>query len=161
MQNFKDIETLTQEVMKKRNGEDEKEFKIGIIVAGEEGELPFMLAKRVQKGVLALAQDCEIVSIPALNERTREFSGGNEVLSAYKKIVENFLEMTNFEKHFDGVVFIPSGFNCTVGCLVSSIRLNLPTLVLPIGLSHKVEGENLLEVLSMAGQSGKQTKQCV
>ena len=57
-----------------------------------------------------------------------------------------------FDKKLDGVVFIPSGLNSTLGCLASSIRLNLPTLVLPQGLTKLDEGNTLEDVLSYPGR---------
>jgi len=156
-QNVLNIENLAMELKNKISRENEDcDFKIGIIVANDNADsknfFPFSLAQIVSQKVISLGSLCEIVSLPAINERIRNFCDSNEVVCAYKKQIANFLELICFERHFDGVVFIPSGFNCTVGCLCSSIRLNLPTVILPVGLSQKMEGENLLDILSLPGQ---------
>ncbi len=155
-QNVKNIESLAMELKNKLSRTNINcDFKIGIIVANDntysKTNFPFSLGQIVAQKVLTLGYESEIVSLPAINERVRTFCADNEVVCAYKKQVANFLEMILSEKHFDGVVFLPSGFNCTVGCLISSIRLNIPTLVLPVGLSQKVEGNNLFDILSMPG----------
>ena len=63
-----------------------------------------------------------------------------------------------FEKTFDGVVFVTSGFNNTLSCLTSSIRLNLPTLFLPQGLSKNIDGYSLQNILSYPGLISNGTK---
>ncbi|NCB48325.1 MAG: hypothetical protein EOM55_01655 [Clostridia bacterium] len=155
-QNVKNIESLAMELKNKLSRTNASyDFKIGVIVSSDntysKTNFPFTLAQIVSQKILSLGYESEIISLPAINERLRIFCADNEVVCAYKKQVANFLEMILSEKHFDGVVFLPSGFNCTVGCIISSIRLNIPTVILPVGLSQKVEGSNLFDILSMPG----------
>lgn len=152
---LRNIDTLASELKNKFNCFDNKTLKIGVIVCAdsfEEGSHALTLGNAVKNQVLKNGCESEIVCLPSLNERFRIFSSNNYVLPAFKNQVANMLELVNSEKNFDGVVFIPNGFSATVGCLISSIRLNLPTLVLPVGLSNRTQGNNLLDVLSLPGK---------
>ena len=158
---LKNIDNLSIELKNKFNGINSNNMKIGIIVSADnfsERNYSKILANIIEKEIIRNGFEAEIVVIPSLNERFRNFSDNNYVLPAYKKQIANFLELTLFEKAFDGVVFIPSGFNSTLGCLLSSIRLNLPTLVLSQGLTKVCENSNLNDVLYLPGEVANNQK---
>ena len=158
---LKNIDNLSIELRNKFNGTNSGDMKIGIIVSANnfsERNYSRILASIVEKEIIRNGLEAEIVFIPALNERFRNFNDNNYVLPNYKKQIANFLELTIFEKAFDGVVFIPSGFNSTLGSLLSSIRLNLPTLVLPQGLTPVTENSNLNDVLYLPGEVANNVK---
>ncbi len=148
--NTKSIESLATELKNKMSRQTE-ELKIGVVVAYDVASYPLSLGRLVAQKVVSFGLNSEVITIPAINERVRNFGTNSEVSSAYKHHIANFLEMILSEKHCDAVVYLPSGFNCTVGCLLASIRLNIPTLILPLGLSQKISGQNLLDVLSLPG----------
>jgi len=152
---LKNIESVAIELKNKFNCTNDEQLKIGVIVCADnfdENSHAMTLGNMIKNQVLKNNADAEIVCIPSLNERFRIFNAQNYVLSAYKNQVANMLELVNSEKKFDGVVFVSNGFHASIGCLVSSIRLNLPTLVLPVGLSNRTNGNNLLDVLSLPGK---------
>lgn len=158
---LKNIDNLSIELKNKFNGINSSNMKIGIVVSADnfsERNYSKVLASIVEKEIIKNGFEAEIVIIPALNERFRNFNDNNYVLANYKKQIANFLELTLFDKAFDGVVFIPSGFNSTLGCLLSSIRLNLPTLVLPQGLTPVTENSNLNDVLYLPGEVANNVK---
>lgn len=152
---LKNIDNLATELKNKFNGNYNSSLKIGIVACCDNTttkNYAYALAQVVEREVIKNGVEAEIILLPSLNERFRNFNNDNYVVSAYKNQIANFLELMLFDKNLDGVVFIPSGFNSTLGCLASSIRLNLPTLVLPQGLT-KVENENSLEdILSYPGK---------
>lgn len=157
----KDINNLATELRNKFNGLETGSMRIGVVVCANTFDThgySFHLARLVEKEVIKNGCEAEILFVPALNERFRKFNDNNFVLSAYRKQIANFFELTLFEKSFDGVVFIPSGFNSTIGCLLSSIRLNLPTLVLPQGFTPMAGDGSLNQILSLPGQVASNTK---
>ena len=152
---LKNIDSLANELKNKFNGTQNSNLKIGIVTccdANSSKNYAYSLATVVEREIFKNGAEAEIVTIPGLSERFRNFSNDNYVVPAYKKQIANFLELIMFDKAFDGVVFITSGLRNTIGCLLSSIRLNLPTLVLPQGLTSVSEGLTLKEVLSMPGE---------
>lgn len=158
---LKNIDNLSIELKDKFNGNNSANMKIGIIVSADnfsERNYSKVLASIIEKEILKNGFEAELVFIPSLNERFRNFGDNNYVLPAYKKQITNFLELTLFEKNFDGVVFIPSGFNSTLGSLLSSIRLNLPTIVLPQGLTPISENNNLNDILYLPGEVANNSK---
>ncbi len=158
---LKNIDNLSIELKNKFNGINSGEMKIGIIVSVDnfnDRNYSKLLASVIEKEIIKNGLEAEIVFMPSLNERFRNFNDNNYVLPNYKKQIANFLELTLFEKAFDGVVFIPSGFNSVLGSLISSIRLNLPTLVLPQGLTPVTENSNLNDVLYLPGEVANNTK---
>lgn len=156
---IKNIDSLAQELKNKLNGCDDG-LKIGIVVycSNLEDNYSLSLAKTVKKQVIKNGAEAEIINLPNLNERFRTFNNSNYVLSSFKNQISNFLELVLFDKNLDGVVFIDGGFNTTLGSLIASIRLNIPTLVLPIGVSSQKEGQNLQDVLSLPGQIANNQK---
>lgn len=152
---LKNIDSLATELKDRFNGTYSSSIKIGIIACSDSSsskDYSYTLAKTVEREIIKNGAEAEIVVLPSISERFRNFSNDNYVVSAYKKQVANFLELILFEKAFDGVVIIPSGINNTLGCLASSIRLNLPTLVLPQGLTEVKDGANLQDILSYPGK---------
>ncbi len=150
----KNIDYLSQELKDKFNGISQSNLKIGIVCSADVfnyNSYSYNLAKVVEKEILKQGVEAEVVFMPSINERFRVYSNNNYVLNAHRSQISNYLELIMFEKTFDGVVFIPSGFNNTLGCLTSSIRLNLPTLVLPQGISKTSEGSSLQDLLSFPG----------
>lgn len=156
---IKNIDNLSQDLKNKLNGFDD-DLKIGIVVFSNntEDNYALNLANQVKKQIVKNGADAEIITLPNLHERFRTFNSSNYVLSSYKKQIANFLELVLFDKNLDGVVFVDSGIYSTLGCLMASIRLNLPTIVLPIGVSAQKEGQNLQDVLSLAGQIANNQK---
>ena len=156
---IKNIDSLACELKNKLNECDDG-LKIGIVVGCNnlENSYSLGLAKIVKKQVIKNGAEAEIISLPNLNERFRTYSNSNYVLSSFKNQISNFLELVLFDKNLDGVVFIDNGLYSTLGCLIASIRLNLPTLVLPIGVSQQKHGQNLQEVLSLPGQIANNQK---
>ncbi len=158
---LKNIDNLSIELKNKFNGLNTTNMKIGIVISADnfsERNYGKVLASIIEKEIIKNGFEVEIVYIPSLNERFRYFNDNNYVLPAYKKQISNFLELVLFEKAFDGVIFIPSGFNNTLGSLLSSIRLNLPTLVLPQGLTPLSENSNLNDVLYLPGEVANNQK---
>ena len=150
----KNIDNLSEELKNKFNNVNEADYKIGVVVFTDEvdnNSYSLFLGNVVKEQIIKNGFEAEVVILPSLNERFRTFGSDNYVLSAYKKQVSNMLELVLFDKKIDGVVYIANGFNSTLAGLISSIRLNLPTMVLPIGLSPKSSGTNLLDALSLPG----------
>ncbi|MBQ3048307.1 MAG: dihydroxy-acid dehydratase [Clostridia bacterium] len=156
---IKNVDSLAQE-LKNLHNNLETGMKIGVVVFADniEGSFSYNLANTVKSQVLKNNVECEVITMPNIGERFRIFSSQNYVLSSFKKIVADMLELVLFDKNLDGVVFIPNGFSTTLGCLFGSIRLNLPTLVLPVGISRPQEGKNLLDVLSIPGEISNNLK---
>lgn len=156
---IKDINTLAQE-LKNMHNNTQSGMKIGVVVFADniENSYSFNLAKTVKNQIVKNGVECEIIAMPNLSERFRVFSNQNYVISSFKNMLADVLELVLFDKNLDGVVFIPNGFSTTLSSLFSSIRLNLPTLVLPIGVSKSCEGQNLLDVLSVPGEIANNQK---
>ena len=157
----KNIDYLAKELRDKYNGTLPTNLKIGIVCCTDNynaSTYSLALAKTVEKEILKQGIEVEIVCVPTINERFRIYSNDNYVVNAHKNITTNFLELVMFEKTFDGVVFIPNGFNNTLSCLASSIRLNLPSLVLPQGLSKNEDGYSLQKLLEYPGLISNGTK---
>jgi len=151
----KNIDYLANELKTKFNTTTTSNLKIGVVCCLDKfstNSYALALANTVSREIFKQGMDAEIITLPAINERFINYANDNYVINAYKKLIADFLELNNYEKSLDGVVFIPSGFNCTLGCLASSIRLNLPTLVLPQGLSKKEDGANLEDILAYPGK---------
>lgn len=156
---IKNVDTLAQDLKNLHNNLDSG-MKIGVVVFADniEGSFSYNLAKTVKNQIVKNGVECEIVCMPNISERFRVFSNQNYVLSSFKKIMTDILELVLTEKQLDGVVFIPNGFSATLSSLFGSIRLNLPTLVLPVGISKPQEGKNLLDVLSVPGEISNNIK---
>lgn len=156
---IKNIDTLAHE-LKNMHNNTEMGMKIGVVVFADniENSYSFNLAKTVKNQIIKNGVECEIIAMPNLSERFRVFSNQNYVISSFKNMLADMLELVLFDKNLDGVVFIPNGFSTTLSSLFSSIRLNLPTLVLPIGISKSCEGQNMLDVLSIPGQIANNQK---
>ena len=156
---IKNIDNISQDLKNKLNGCDDG-LKIGVVVFSNNAEDSYALnlAKIVKKQIVKNGAEAEIITLPNLYERFRIYNNSNYVLSSYKKQITNFLELVLFDKNLDGVVFVDSGLNSTLGSLMASIRLNLPTIVLPVGVSSQKEGQNLQDVLSLPGEIANNQK---
>ena len=152
---LKNIDLLASELKNRFNGTNTSNVKIGVVACSDSlstKNYALDLAQIVEKEIIKTGAEAATIVLPAIGERFRNYSNDNYVVYAYKKQIANFLELMLFEKAVDGVVFVPSGLNSTLGCLASSIRLNLPTLVLPQGLTKINEGESLKDILFFPGQ---------
>lgn len=151
----KNIESLANELNNKFNGAFSSSLKIGVVAFSDNfssRNYAQELAQMVEREIVKNGIEAETIVMPSINERFRTFTSGNYVLDAHKKQISNYLELMLYEKAFDGVVFIPNSLTSTLGSLASSIRLNLPTIVLPQGLTPVKDGANLKDILSYPGK---------
>ena len=151
---IKNIDALSEELKSKFNNDIDSEYKIGIVVFADKfdnNSYSLLLGNIVKEQIIKNGYNAEIITLPSLNERFRIFNNDNYVLFNYKKQITNMLELVLFDKKVDGVVYIANGFYSAMASILSSIRLNLPTMFLPIGLSNKESGKNLHDVLSLPG----------
>lgn len=158
--NVKNIDTLCDDLKNRFNNFDKTGLDFGVVVFQNnlEDKYPLSLAENVKAQILKGGNNAEVISLPGISERFRLFENDNYILNAYKNQVANMLELVFLEKKFDGVVFIANGFYSSVGSVMASIRLNLPTIFLPIGISQKVLYKNLHDVLCLPGQIAKSEK---
>ncbi len=156
----KNINTLCEDLKNKFNNIDASSMNFGVIVFQNnfEDKYPLVLADNVKNQITKCGFNAEVISLPGISERFRLFENDNYILSSYKKQIANMLELVFLEKKFDGIVIVANGFYASLGSIMASIRLNVPTLFLPVGISQKVLYKNLQDILCLPGQIAKSEK---
>ncbi len=152
----KSIENVAERAKERAFGKLNEGARIGIVVSSENfsgaRNYGLKLAYQVQNSILRLGVETEIITLPTLADRYKEFTTENHFIDIYRSQVANMTELLLSEKSYDGLVIMAKGISSKIGMLQAAARLNLPTIVFGEGPSTVNDGANLAELLSSVGQ---------
>ncbi len=151
----KSIENIAERAKERALGKLNEGARIGILVSTENfsgaRNYSLKLAYQVQNAILKQGVETEIITLPTLCDRYKEFTTENNFIDIYRAQVANMAELLLTEKSFDGLVIIAKGISSKVGFLQAAARVNLPTIVFGEGPSQNSDGATLYQLLSTVG----------
>lgn len=151
----KSIENVAERAKERMLNKLNEGTRIGILVSTENfsgaRNYGLKLAYAVANAVHKNGVETEIVTLPTLNDRYKEYTTENNFIEIYKTQLTDMVELILAEKSFDGVVIIAKGVSSKMGMLQAAARQNLPTIVFGEGPSSENSGVTLREILSNVG----------
>ena len=152
----KSIENVAERAKERALGKLNEGMRIGILVSHENfsgaRNYSLKLAYSVQNAILKNGLETEIITLPTICDRYKDYTTENNFLEIYKTQLANMVELLLTEKSYDGLVIMAKGISSKMGMLIGASRVNLPTIVFGEGPSSNLNGNTLNDILDMVGK---------